>query len=199
MVGIIQDMRIDHVLLATDDLEAGDRLLESAHGLVTTGGGRHDGIGTHNRIVPLGRGYLELIAVHDQDEAAASPLGSVLAAAIAERAGRFLGWCVAVDDVEAVSERLGAEISLIARAGLTARLTGVAEAMTEPTLPFFIERDSGVRDPAEGGAGGITWIEVAGDGERLEQWLGPDHGLPVRVVDGPPAVRAVGIGDGELR
>ena len=87
-------MQIDHVLLATDDLEAGDRLLASAHGLTTTGGGRHDGIGTHNRIVPLGNGYLELIAVHDPEEAASSPLGSVLAAAIAERAGRFLGWCV---------------------------------------------------------------------------------------------------------
>ena len=195
-------MQIDHVLLATDDLEAGDRLLASAHGLITTGGGRHDGIGTYNRIVPLGNGYLELIAVRDPEEAAASPLGAILAAAITERAGRFLGWCVAVPDIESVAARLGTDISLIARTGLTARLTGVAEAMAEPTLPFFIERDPGVADPgASGDHGGITWVEVAGDEERLAAWLG-DHDMPVRVTPSPPTppgVTAVGIGDRELR
>jgi hypothetical protein len=187
MRGIIHHMQIDHVLLATDDLEAGDRLLASAHGLTTTGGGRHEGIGTHNRIVPLGRGYLELIAVHDPQEAASSPLGSVLAAAIAERAGRFLGWCVAVEDVEAVSRRLGTEISQIARAGLTARLTGVAEAMAEPTLPFFIER----HDDARGA--GIDAIEVSGDAVRLGEWLG-GASLPVSVAAGAPGVLAVTVG-----
>ena len=50
-------------------------------------------------------------------------------------------------------------------------------------------------DPAASGdAGGISWIEVAGDEDRLRAWLGDDGGLPVRVVPGDPAVRAVGIG-----
>ena len=81
-----------------------------------------------------------------------------------------------------------------------ARLTGVAEAMAEPALPFFIERDPGMADPgADGDAGGIAWIEVSGAAARLEAWLGDRHGLPVRVVDGPPAVVAVGIGEEELR
>ena len=107
---------------------------------------------------------------------------------------------MAVDDVAAVAERIGTELSVIAREGLSARLAGVATAMTEPCLPFFIERDPGMADPGAGGeAGGITWIEVSGDADRLEAWLGPAHGLPVRVVDGPPAVVAVGIGDRELR
>jgi hypothetical protein len=66
-------------------------------------------------------------------------------------------------------------------------------------LPFFIERDEGVLDPGEGAdAGGITWIEVAGDGAALEQRLGRTE-LPVRVVDGPTGVRAMGIGERELR
>ena len=58
-------MRIDHVIYATQDLDAAAARLESEHGLVADGGGRHAGIGTENRIVPLGGGYLELIAVVD--------------------------------------------------------------------------------------------------------------------------------------
>jgi hypothetical protein len=71
--------------------------------------------------------------------------------------------------------------------------------MREPILPFFISRDPGVPDPGvDGDAGGITWIEVGGDAARLEQWLDVSP-LPVRVVDGRAAVRAVGIGDYEFR
>jgi hypothetical protein len=66
--------------------------------------------------------------------------------------------------------------------------------MAEPFLPFFIERDAGVADPgAAGELGGIEWVELAGDRGRLETWLGGAR-LPLRFVDGPPAVRAVGIG-----
>jgi Glyoxalase-like domain len=193
-------MRIDHVLLATSDLDAAASRLEAEHGLVATGGGRHDGLGTHNRIVPLGGGYLELIAVADADEAASSEFGRALSARIGARGEGLMGWAVAVDDVEVVAARLGTRIDTIARQGLTARLTGTAEAMAEPALPFFIERDAGVADPgAEGDAGGITWIEVASDERALHEWLGVGAGLPVRVVDGPGGVVAVGIGSRVLR
>jgi hypothetical protein len=75
----------------------------------------------------------------------------------------------------------------------------MAEAMREPTLPIFISRDPGVPDPGiDGDAGGITWIEVAGDAARLEWWL-DTSALPVRVVDGRPALRAIGIGEYALR
>ena len=68
--------------------------------------------------------------------------------------------------------------------------------MATPFLPFFVARDPAIEDPgASGDAGGIDWIEVAGDPHRLDTWLGGAQ-LPVRVVDGAPAVRAVGIGDG---
>jgi hypothetical protein len=71
--------------------------------------------------------------------------------------------------------------------------------LDEPFLPFFVSRDPGVPDPGIGGdAGGITWIEVAGVAARLEQWLDFSP-LPVRVVDGAPAVLAVGIGAREFR
>jgi glyoxalase-like protein len=193
-------MRIDHVIYATSDLDATAARLEAEHGLVAKGGGRHTGIGTENRIFPLGGGYLELIAVADYAEAERSALGHELARRIRERGEGLMGWVVAVDDVVAEAARTGAELSTIERDGLRARLAGVATAMTEATLPFFIERDEGIADPGEGGdAGGITWVEVAGDAQRLRDWLGDDADLPVRVREGVPAVLAVGVGERALR
>jgi hypothetical protein len=110
-----------------------------------------------------------------------------------------MGWAVSVDDVAAVAARLGTALVEITREGFTGRLCGVTEAMAEPGLPFFIERGRDVADPGgDGGAGGITWIEVAGDAARLDAWLGGAE-LPVRVRPGASALLAVGIGEQELR
>jgi hypothetical protein len=192
-------VRIDHVIVAATDLDAAAARLEGEHGLRACGGGRHEGLGTHNRIVSLGGGYLEVLAVADAGEAARSRLGRALAARIARAAGGLMGWAVAVDDVVAVAERLGTPVNTIVRQGISARLTGVLEALATPFLPFFIARDPGIEDPGGSGAGGgIDWIEVAGDPDRLDAWLGGAR-LPVRVVEGAPAVRAVAIGGQILR
>jgi hypothetical protein len=192
-------VHIDHVIYATADLDAAASRVESELGLSAIQGGRHEGHGTHNRIVPLGGGYLELMAVADTDEAASSPIGSAVQERLAEQGDGLFAWCIAVDDVEREADRLGLPVMAIAREGLTARLTGVAEALRDPVLPFFIERDEGVLDPGAGGeAGGVTWLEVAGNRESLEARLG-DSELPVRVVEGPTGVRAMGIGERELR
>src|SRR4051795_3067837 len=195
-------MRLDHAIWATRDLDAAAARFEREHGLAAAGGGRHEGMGTHNRIVPRGGGYLELLAIADPGEAAGSLLGPRVEAA----AEGWMGWAVLVDDVDAAAARLGTEITVIARAGFSARLTGVAEALAEPTLPFFLERAAGppgpggggaaggaegagagaaptlpfclerapgTPDPGEGGAaGGLARVEVAGDAGRLREWLG---------------------------
>jgi hypothetical protein len=192
-------MRIDHVIYATADLDAAAARVEAALGVAPAGGGRHDGLGTHNRIVPLGGGYIELLAIADPDEAAGSWLGSAIEERIARHGDGLFGWAVAVGRVEDVAERLGTPVTTIARQGMTARLTAVAEAMRDPSLPFFIARDPGVADPAaDGGAGGIAWLEVGGDAPQLERWLGGAE-VPVRVVGGEPGVRAIGVGTRELR
>jgi hypothetical protein len=80
---------------------------------------------------------------------------------------------------------------------MTARLTGVAESLNQPCLPFFIERPDPESAPRSV-AGGITWIEVAGDARRVAEWLGEAE-LPVRIVSGDVSVRAVGVGERELR
>ena len=188
-------MRFDHVIYATADLDAASARVEAELGLTALAGGRHEGLGTHNRIVPLGGGYLELLAVVDPEEAAGSVLGAAVQARIAREGDGLFGWAVAVDDVQPVAARLRTSISTIRRERLSAHLTGLPEAMGEPFLPFFVSRDPGATDPgADGDAGGITWIEVAGDAARLAHWLGGVD-LHVRVVAGAPRVRAVGIGE----
>lgn len=187
-------MGIDHVIYGTRDLAAAAARIESELGLEVHPGGRHEGLGTENRIVPLGGGYIELLAVADRNEAEASDLGRALLARLEDGPDGLLGWAVAVDDVEAVAGRLGTPVTTIKRQGLSAHLTGLAEAMSEPFLPFFIHRDPQFPDPgATSDAGGITWVEVAGDRARLADWLGGAT-LPLRIVDGREGVRALGIG-----
>jgi hypothetical protein len=116
-----------------------------------------------------------------------------------ERGEGPMAWAVGVDDITPVARLLGTKVDAISRQGLTARLTGVAEAMAEPYLPFFIQRDAGIPHPGATGQGpGIDWIEVAGDARKLADWLG-GASLPVRVVEGEPGVVAVGVGDQTIR
>jgi hypothetical protein len=196
-------VRIDHVIYGTADLDLAAARIDACLGLTVVPGGRHDGLGTHNRIVPLGDGsFIELLAVADPQEARRSPVGAALQAAIAQGDGLF-GWALAVEDVGPVAERLGTTISTVGRQGMTARLTGLAESVAEPALPFFIERAAGrmvgrSAPPVPNATASIGWLEVAGDADRLTDWLGGVE-LPVRVVGGEACLRAIGIGERELR
>ena len=88
-------MRIDHVIYGTADLDLAAARVATELGLSAVAGGRHEGLGTHNRIVPLGDGsYIELLAVANPDEAEGSAIGAALQAAIA-RAEGLVGWAVA--------------------------------------------------------------------------------------------------------
>jgi Glyoxalase-like domain len=191
-------MRIDHVIYATADLDAAAQRLRTEFGLNSIAGGRHEGLGTHNRIVPLAVGsFIELLAVADRAEASASALGNALLAAIG-RGDHLLGWAAAVTSIGEVATRLDIPITVVGRQGRTARLAGLAEAIAEPTLPFFIERPRRPTGTVAGTLPAIAWIEVAGDAGRLEHWIGA-AALPVRVVSGEPSVRAVGIGEQVVR
>jgi hypothetical protein len=180
-------VRIDHVIYATADLDAAEARIKD-FGLDVVPGGRHEGLGTHNRLVPLGGAFLELLAVRDPEEAEGVGFG----AALLERGEGLLGWAAAVDDLAAVVDRLDLSVMTVSRQGMTAQVAGVEEAMRAPYLPFFIER-KGDRGPSR-----IDWLEVGGDAERLRTWLGGAE-LPVRAVDGPPRVLAVGVDGRELR
>jgi hypothetical protein len=74
-------------------------------------------------------------------------------------------------------------------------VTGVSEAMAEPCLPFFIERDA---QRAASHDSAIDWLELAGDAGRIERWVAGGE-LVLRVVGGAPRVRAIAVGGRELR
>jgi hypothetical protein len=202
--------RIDHVVRAVDDLDEAAVALREEFGLDSVAGGRHTGWGTGNRIVPLGPDYIELIAVLDREEAALSFLGSHVLEQL-EGGDRFIGWCVAVDDVEPHAARLGLEVTTGSRTRpdetvLRWRSAGLQEAMEDPSVPFFVAWDVPPElHPGRAAADhsvrpeGISWIEVGTDALRLKDWLDGEE-LPVRVVGGPPGVLGVGIatGSGEI-
>jgi Glyoxalase-like domain len=96
---------IDHVLLPVADLEEGARRLRERHGLQAIPGGRHPNVGTANMIVPLGRQYLELIAIVDSQEAAASRLGKRITPALDERR-MFVDWAIRTRDLDGMRSKL---------------------------------------------------------------------------------------------
>jgi hypothetical protein len=195
-------MRIDHVVLGVGELEAAAARVKVDFGLASVVGGRHPGWGTGNRIVPLGRTYIELLGIVDAEEANANPVGRALASSVAQ-GDRWQCWCVATEDLDGVAERLDLPIEAASRVrpdGTTLRWrsAGFLFALENPSLPFFISWE--VPPDLHPGATaaehrveprGISWIEI-GEDERLDGWLG-GAGLPIRRVQGTIGPIAVGV------
>lgn len=196
-------LRIDHVIYAVDDLEVAAARFRDEFGLESMAGGRHPGWGTANRIVPLGREYVELVAVVDEDEAGASEFGRhVVDAAASGR--RLAGWAVATDDLAGIAKRLNLTVTNGSRvrpdgSTLSWQLAGVGHALTTPGLPFFIQWNA--PPLLHPGAAvvehrvtprGITRIEIAAKNPSLGAWLG-HHDLPIRITQEGPSLAAVTI------
>jgi Glyoxalase-like domain len=91
---------IDHLVIAVADPDDAVERFADAVGRTPTGGGRHDALGTFNRIVWLGDSYLEFIGVFDRGRAERSWLGRPALKAL-EAGGGFATWAIATDDVYA--------------------------------------------------------------------------------------------------
>ncbi|MBS1881640.1 MAG: VOC family protein [Actinobacteria bacterium] len=190
------------MIWATRDLGASASRLLGRTGLVSVAGGRHLGLGTENRIVPLGSAYLELLTVVDREEAASSTFGGWALDTLASRDEGWMGWSVVVDDVGPQAARLGIEIGTLERGGLVVDHAGMKEARCRPCLPFFLARRAGVADPArirgacDSRPCGPISLELRGSAFELEQWLGGDlvDNGDVEVSGGEPsALLAVSI------
>src|SRR4051812_34535478 len=140
---------VDHVLLPVADLDDGARSLEETFGLKGIPGGRHPGAGTANVIVPLGRQYLELIAIVDPGEAASRRLGGRVASAL-KQSRRFVAWALRTEDLDALRASLqgaGWELPAIVEGSRTRPdgqvlrwRTQDIDTGTEPSaVPFVIE------------------------------------------------------------
>ncbi len=198
MAGMLE---VDHVLIAVGNLDEAAVRFEADYGLVSIDGGRHPGWGTANRLIPLGREYLELIGVVDPDEALAHPFGRWMLDRVAD-GDHLLRCCLRPSDIEETAERIGHQPVPGSRQtpegqSVHWRLVGLEAAMSE-NLPFFIEWSPGSPHPAAttvkhpSNAMGIAWVEIGGQPQNLREWLGEDVAA-VRLVGGSPGVKAVGI------
>jgi len=98
---------IDHLVIACTDPDAAVAELEERVGLRPGGGGRHDALGTFNRLIWLGDTYLELIGVFDRSMAELAWVGAPAVRAL-DGGGGLATWAVASDDLDGDVERLNA-------------------------------------------------------------------------------------------
>lgn len=141
---------LDHLVVAARTLDEGSRWVESRLGVAMAGGGRHELMGTHNRLLRLDRRrYLEVIAIDPHAPAPARPRWFEL-------------------DTPAMQARLASSPALIHRVDRTgdieAALRGSAEALDILSLARGPYRwRMGVRpDGRLPGNGAATLIEWQG-------------------------------------
>jgi hypothetical protein len=195
-------LELSQVIYGVRDLDAAAGRI-AARGLTVVDGGRHPGLGTANRIVPLGRSYFEILGVVDEAEARANPYGAALLRQIAG-GDRLVRWSLRTDDLDTVAAARGLTFEARSRRRpdgtlLTWRAAGLDLALAEGWLPFFMAWDDPARYPGTipvahpCGAREIAWLELTpGDPARLRRWLGAAH-APLRVVAGQPGLHRVGI------
>lgn len=194
-------LEIDHVVFGVAGLSEAADHLASRYGLVSYPGGRHPGHGTANRIVPLGDSYLELVAVVDDEEAAASDFGSW----VMNQAARIPtphALCLRTDDIDQISSRLGLQPISMSRqtpAGpvLEWRLAGLERAISDG-LPFFVEW--AVPDEvlpgriSPGNEAKIDGVILSGDVVRIKRWIGEAARITVQ-TDIRPLQIVLDLGD----
>jgi hypothetical protein len=100
---------IDHLVIAVADPDAAAAELEAKLGLAPGDGGRHDRLGTFNRLVWLGDSCLELVGVFDRASAASSWIGAPTLRAL-EAGGGLATWAISSDD-------LGADVAMLHGSG----------------------------------------------------------------------------------
>lgn len=191
--------RLVQAIVLVDDLVVARQHMETL-GFVVLEGGRHPGRGTANLIVPLGNQYLELLAVVDGGEAAASSQGRPIVTAMSTRGPGLARWSVEPEDIEVTARRVGMPVERRSRALPTGetvrwRAIGVDMAWMEPWRCAFMAWDDPHLHPARSqvahpnGVTGISRIEVATpDRAGLEAWLGGNvpEGVHLSLAAGAP-------------
>ena len=203
-------MRLDHLSFAAgpDGLRGTADRLGALLGASFTDGGVHPRFGTRNMILPLtDQTYLEIVEVLDHPASDKAPFGQAVRARSA-LGGGWLGWVVAVDDIDVLEARLGREAVPGNRhrpdgTELRWQQIGVNGLIADPQLPFFIKWESPAELHPSAGASGdfsLATIEIAGDPQRVSEWLGEPVEAPLEDVkvewvapNGSPGINAVQI------
>ncbi len=178
------DMRLDHLSFAAgpEGARATAERLGQALGADFVDGGFHPRFGTRNHTLALKGGtYLEVVEVLDHPAADKAPFGQAVRARSADGGG-WLGWVVRVDDLAPVEHRLGRQAvpgnrHLPTGEELSWRQIGVKGLQSDPQLPFFVHWLSDMAlHPSRSRNGapviGLLGLEIAGDPQRVDDWLG---------------------------
>ena len=175
-------MRLDHLSYAAgpDGLVGTARRLSDLIGEPFVDGGIHPRFGTRNMVLPLSLGtYVEVVEVLDHPASDKAPFGQAVRAR-SELGGGWLGWVIAVDDIQALERRLGREAVPGNRFRpdgheLRWRQIGVKGLQADPQLPFFLQWEGNGHDHPSIGASNeirLEALEIAGDPHRVSEWLG---------------------------
>ena len=203
-------MRLDHVSFAAgpDGLASTAQRIGSLLGTEFAEGGIHPRFGTRNMILPLADGtYFEIVEVLDHPASDKAPFGQAVRARSA-LGGGWLGWVVAVDDISVLEQQLGREAVKGNRhrpdgTELLWKQVGVNGLLSDPQLPFFIQWISSPElHPAHDATGDFSLhrLEIAGDPQRVSEWLGHSVEAPLEDVkvewvapNGTPGIVAIQI------
>lgn len=200
-------MRVDHVVYAAehDGVHATAERLAKLIGVRPVDGGIHPRFGTRNVILPLAHErYVEVVEVLEHPAADKAPFGQVVRAR-SEAGGGWLGWVVRVDDIAEQEARLGREAVQGNRrrpdgVELRWQQIGVKGLQADPQLPFFIKWDDEAPHPSQDADTEVTIesLTIAGDPERVRDWLGLPADYTSSVIDfsfvsphGTPGLMAV--------
>ena len=202
-------MRLDHVSFAAgpDGLASTAQRIGGLLGKDFIDGGVHPRFGTRNMILPLaGNTYMEVVEVLDHPASDKAPFGQAVRARSA-LGGGWLGWVVAVDDIAVVEDAArprGRQRQPAPprrhRAALEAdRRQRPDRRPAAPLLhPVGESRPSCTPATAPTGDFSLACLEIAGDPQRVSEWLGETVEAPLEDVkvewvapNGTPGILAV--------
>jgi hypothetical protein len=187
-------MIVDHVVMLVPDADRAAAELRERHGLGCERGMYYERAGTRHYTVPLeAPQHLEFVTIENRRAAEASETGRRVLSCEAAGFGLF-AWSVLVDDLEAVSRRVGIEIFDYTIPHGDGTLRGWRAVSGPAHLPFFIDYpDNGDRisrwqsmyDRVEHtcSPSGFSELTISGSASEMLDWLGP-HELPLSFVAG---------------
>jgi glyoxalase-like protein len=200
-------MHVDHLTFAVGSagLKAESERLGALLGERFRDGGFHPRFGTRNHILPLADDrYIEVVEVLEHPAADKAPFGQAVRAR-SEMGGGWMGWVISVDDLAPLEQRLDREAVHGSRHFPDGRLLeweqlGVKGLLADPQLPYFLKWDSdpSVLPSALDGNIRLKKIEITGNRERVEGWVGTPIGdefdgvkIKFSAENGQPGIRSV--------
>jgi hypothetical protein len=195
--------KIDHLVYAVPDLEAGVRGVQDLLGVRATPGGQHPGGGTRNALLALGPAcYLEIIGPDAEQPAPARPRSFGIDGL---KVPRLVTWAAKSTDLDQLAARaaaLGVRLGAVSAGSrkrpdglmLSWRYTNPATVVADGLVPFFIDWGA-TPHPALTAAPGAILVGLRAehpDPERVRALLGRlDLGMQVDRGPAPALIATI--------